>query len=62
MHASYQKWLYKVLSFVVMDYWVTCLKVSHASHDVMYEMSVCMCVKKQTDDFYAIICNIHCCD
>ncbi len=31
---------------------VTCLKISYASHN--YEiMSVCMCVKQQTDDLYA---------
>ncbi len=29
------------------------LKISYASHYVMYEMSVCMCVKQQTDDLYA---------
>ncbi len=34
---------------------VTCLKISYASHDyVVYEMSVCMCVKQQTDDLYVI--------
>ncbi len=34
---------------------VTCLKISYASDDyVVYEiMSVCMCVKQQTDDLYA---------
>ncbi len=34
---------------------VTCLKISYASHDVVYEiiMSVCMCIKQQTDDLYA---------
>ncbi len=30
------------------------LKISYASHYVVYEiMSVCMCVKQQTDDLYA---------
>ncbi len=35
------------------------LKIYYASHDyVMYEiMSVCMCVKQQTDELYIIICN-----
>ncbi len=35
------------------------LKISCVSHDyVVYEiMSVCMCVKQQTDDLYIIICN-----
>ncbi len=33
------------------------LKISYASHYVMYEISVCMCVKQQTDDLYIIICN-----
>ncbi len=31
----------------------THLKIFYASHYVMYEMSVCMCVKQQTDDLYA---------
>ncbi len=45
-HASYQKRFNKVLSFVVMG----------SSEDLM-NMSVCMCVKQQTDDLYIIICN-----
>ncbi len=32
--------------------WVR-LKIFYASHYVVYEMSVCMCVKQQTDDLYA---------
>ncbi len=47
-HTSYQKSFNKVLSFVVMC----------ASEDFLYEiMSVCMCVKQQTDDLYIIFCN-----
>ncbi len=54
VHTSYKKRFNKVLSFVVMgaseDFFV-----SH--ENVMYEiMSVCMCVKQQTDDRYIIIC------
>ncbi len=54
-HTSYQKMFNKVLSFVVMRASENFL----ASHVyVMYEiMSVCMCVKQQTDDLYIIICN-----
>ncbi len=33
------------------------LKIFDASHYVMNEMSVCMCVKQQTNDLYIIICN-----
>ncbi len=34
------------------------LKISYASHYVVYEiMSVCMCLKKQTDDLCLIMCN-----
>ncbi len=48
-HTSYQKMFNKVLSFVVMG---TSKDFLHLT-TVMYEiMSVCMCVKQQTDDLY----------
>ncbi len=56
-HTSCQKRFNKVLSFVVMgaseDF------SEDSSHEyVVYEiLSVCMCVKQQTDDLYIIICN-----
>ncbi len=48
-HTSYQKRFNKVLSFVVMG---TSKDLFYASHYVMYEMSVCMCAKQQTDYIY----------
>ncbi len=48
-HTSYQKRFNKVLSLLL---WAR-LKISYAYHYVVYEiMSVCMCVKQQTDDLY----------
>ncbi len=46
-HTSYQKMFNKVLSFVLMG----------AFEDFLHLMSVCMCVKQQTDVLYIIICN-----
>ncbi len=52
-HTSYQKRFNKVLSFVM----GTSKDLFYASHYVMYEMSVCMCAKQQTDDIYIYIYN-----
>ncbi len=54
-HTYYQKRYNKVLSFVVNFL---------ASHEyVVYEiMSVCMCVKQQTDDLYYVIVYTLLCD
>ncbi len=32
----------------------TCLTLYYVSHDVVYKISLCMCVKQQTDDLYII--------
>ncbi len=41
------------INYCLLLLWVR-LKTSYASHYVVYEiMSVCMCVKQQTDDLYA---------
>ncbi len=47
-HTSYQKRFNKVLSFVVMGAPDNFL---HLTNDVYEIMSVCMCVKQQTDGF-----------
>ncbi len=46
-HASYQKRFNKVLSFVVMGTSEDFLHLTNALYEIM---SVCMCVKQQTDD------------
>ncbi len=34
---------------------ITCLTLYYVSHDAVYEISVCMCVKQQTDDLYTVL-------
>ncbi len=53
-HTSYQKRFNKVLSFVVMGVSEDFLHLTTVVYEIM---SVCMCVKQQTDDLYIIICN-----
>ncbi len=53
-HTSYQKRFNKVLSFVVLLLWEDFLHLTTVVYEIM---SVCMCVKQQTDDLYIIICN-----
>ncbi len=50
VHTSYQKRFNKVLYFVVMG---ACKDFLHHDYVVYEIMSVCMCVKQQTDDLYA---------
>ncbi len=52
--TSYQKRFNKVLSFVVIGASEDFLHVTTVVYEIM---SVCMCVKQQTDDLYIIICN-----
>ncbi len=51
-HTSYQKRFNKVLPFVVMGGSEDFL---HLTTEVCEIMSVCMCVKQQTDDLYIIM-------
>ncbi len=53
-HTSYQKRFNKVLSFAVMGAFEDFLHLTTVVYEIM---SVCMCVKQQTDDLYIIICN-----
>ncbi len=51
-HTSYQKRFNKVLSFVVMGVSEDFLHLTTVVYEIM---SVCMCVKQQTDDLSFVI-------
>ncbi len=54
---TYQKRFVKVLDFVVMGTSEDFLHLT--THYAVYKiMSVCMCLKQQTDDLYIIICVV----
>ncbi len=56
-HTSYQKRFNNVSSFVVMGASEDLLHLTTMLSKGYEIISVCMCVKQQTDDLYIIICN-----